>query len=1128
MLINVLRSLFGRPAAARPAPVVQADPGGCAAAIEAGLAAHAAGRHAEAEGHLRRALAIDPDHVDALHLLGVVLQRLRRWREAIHYLDRAANLGATDAELSYHRGTALQGDDDIDRAAEAFAEAIARKSDFAAAHAGLGGVLRQRGQWRVAIACFRRAVEHDPGVAEAWHNLASILYDTGDAEEAIAAFDRALALDPLLAEARFSRALAVLLQGGLAAGWEAYESRVEVPRLAANVRSHAAPVWQGEPLSGRTLLVHGEQGVGDELTFSSLFPDLFAGDGRYVLECRPKLVPLFARSFPRAVVVARTDPPDVRCVQGVDCRIAAGSLARLLRPTLASFSAQRGHLVADAARVAYWRARLDRLGPGLKVGFSWRSGNLGGVRALTCTTLDQWGELFAVPAVHWICLQYDECEAELAQARQRFGVSLHRDPEVDYFDDLDEVGALMGALDLVITAPTTVSVHSAALGVETWQMSFGADWQTFGTRRNPWLPAMVRHERGIDQSWEDALSVVAAALRARAAQASGLAVAHPAQSPRSVDAMDRALAAFQQGRPADCRTLLIDLVRAGRADADVWQLLGMASQSLGDGRAALDGFLRAAEARPELGAAWVGAGGAALGLGDHATAIRAYEQALAHAVDLPVVHLNLGRALEAAERADDAIACYRDAIGRDPRLGAAHLNLGILLCREGRLDEARSCLERAVELTPDSAKARSSLGLTLHESARVDEAEAAYRAALAIDPGSFEARLNLGSNLFCQGRHEEALPEFERALEIVGGPGAEANLIADLAVAKDGHIATLLPEVAQAGWNLGLARLMQGDTVRGWPLLECRLHASVDTACKRALPQPAWRGEPLAGRTLFVHGEQGVGDEILFSSLIPDLVAGGGRIVLECRRKLAPLFSRSFPAVTFVVRTDNADVPGIDAERIDWQIASGSLARYLRPTVSSFPATRGHLVADAQRVEHWKNRISALGPGLKVGFSWRSGNLKGVRALTCTRLDQWGELFAVPGVHWICLQYDDCEAELADARSRFGVKLHRYADVDYFDDLDEVAALTCALDLVVTAPTTVSVQAAALGVETWQMSFGADWQTLGTQRNPWLPATVRYERRRDQSWDEMLSRVAADLRARTAAPFARPLKKAPG
>jgi tetratricopeptide (TPR) repeat protein len=472
--------------------------------------------------------------------------------------------------------------------------------------------------------------------------------------------------------------------------------------------------------------------------------------------------------------------------------------------------------------------------------------------------------------------------------------------------------------------------------------------------------------------------------------------------------------------------------------------------------------------------------------GDLAGAERAYRDALAGRPDhAEALHL-LGNVLKLQGRLDEAVAVLKRAVGREAAPAELHFTLAECLCERGDIAQAEIHHRRAIEINPDFVPAYVNLSNMLRREDRLEEAVECLRAAIRLHPESAEAQHNLGKALYENGRGPEALAPFERA-------------------------ATLAPGDADMRYNYSEALLSAGKLGRGWEEYEFRFEMSHDATPRRPFGQPRWRGEDPAGKTLLVWAEQGIGDEILFAALYEDLVESGARCLFECAPKLVPLFTRSFPGAQVVPRSDPPHP--LTAEGIDYQCAAGSVARYLRPTLESFPS-RPFLAADEARVQYWRERYAALGPGLKVGFGWRSSNLRGKRVLACTRLEQWGPLFAVPGVHWVCLQYDQCEAELAAARREFGVELHRFGEVDYFDDLAEVAAMMKALDLVISAPTEVSLQAAALGVETWQMSYGPDWQTHGTEGNVWLPRTVRFERRRGETWPEVLETVASRLVAR--------------
>ena len=446
--------------------------------LEAANRLHQQGRLLDAEVMYREVLAAEPENVDALHLLGVIAGQTGHDEAAVPLLARAVVLGGENAEVLANFGAVLMRVDKLEDAAKCLARATALKPDYEFAVANLAVALTRMGRLPEALRCYNRALEISPGSADVMAN----------------------------------RAYALHLSGDLAAGWRDYESRFERGASPPLRRPFPYPWWDGSALDGKSLLLWGEAGVGDELWFAGMFPDLFElahSPRRVVIECAPKLLTLFGRSFPKATVVATATPPQSECMHDVDLQIAAGSLAQHLRPGLASFPRRTRYLLADDKRIAYWKHKLAALGPGLKVGVCWRSTNLAGERKLSCTTLAQWTEVFKVPGVQFVSVQYDECRAELDAAQSATGVEIHQFPEVDMYNDLDGTAALLCALDLVISAPTAVSVLAAALGVATWQLNYLADWQCHGGIGNPWYRTMRQFVRQWDQRWERALSEVA-------------------------------------------------------------------------------------------------------------------------------------------------------------------------------------------------------------------------------------------------------------------------------------------------------------------------------------------------------------------------------------------------------------------------------------------------------------------------------------------------------------------------------------------------------------------------------------------------------------------------------------------
>jgi tetratricopeptide (TPR) repeat protein len=568
----------------------------------------------------------------------------------------------------------------------------------------------------------------------------------------------------------------------------------------------------------------------------------------------------------------------------------------------------------------------------------------------------------------------------------------------------------------------------------------------------------------------------------------------PAAAPvtESGQLLQTALHYHRAGRLLDAETLYRQILAREPAHAEATHLLGMIAHQSGQHAQAVELITRA-----------IGSKGQAT----------------------PYMHNNLAQVLSALQRTDEAIQHYRQAIALDARYVDAINNLGVALTRSGRLDEAEAMLKRAIALEPKAQNPRTNLGNLYQEMNRYDDAIAAYRAALAINPDDAAIHNNLGNALKDTGHLDSAIDCYQRAIELAPQYAQAINNLA-VALQLQGRLPEALetfraalelePHNPNTISNRAYANLAVGNFAEGWRGSEARFDRDANRPARRTLSQPAWSGESLQGKTLRVWGEQGVGDEIWASGMyaeLPGKTAGGGRVIVECRPKLASLFGRSFPEIDVVALTEPPARKCL--ENVDFQIACGSLGQHLRPNPASFPkrtATDGaYLFADPAREGYWRKRIAGLGPGLKIGISWRSQDVTGERALACARLTQWAAVLKIPGVHFINLQYDECEAELAEAEAAFGVRIQCYPEVDMYNDLDETAALMRGMDLVISAPTTVSIMAAALGVRTWQTHYGNYWQGHGMEHNPWYPAMRVYHRKWNESWEQIFGQMAVAL-----------------
>ncbi|AWB07410.1 hypothetical protein A6A40_20465 (plasmid) [Azospirillum humicireducens] len=1069
----------------------------------------------------RRALRLRPDYGKALINLAGIQGTLRQTAAAEDLYRRAAAAEPRNAE-AYANVASLRLDrDDLAGAERLYLRALAIDPDRPATLTGYGLALQMRGRIEEAEAAHRRALAIDARHADAACNLGMLIWQyRQDAEVAEPWMSLALSINPSLGSAHLNRGLLRLAGGDLAGGWDDYRWRFRAKGYVS--RRLAVPPWRGENSAGRRLLVWREQGVGDEILFSSCFPPLIARAGHVVIECDRRLVPLFARSFPAATVREQSvceagreliDPPDV------DAHVAAGDLPGLLRDSLSTFEQQDSWLVPDPDLVEHWRERLAALGPGLRVGIGWRSQLMTTDRKASYVMLEHWGPLFAVPGVLFVNLQYGECEAELAAAEQRFGIRIHRWTDLNLKDDFDGAAALTANLDLVISPAMSAGELAGALGVPVWRFGH-RDWTQLGTGVRPWFPTMRLFQPKPGEGLETALTGMAKELvrlaspRHAAPQpvAQGKAASEVEADRRTADA----IALYRGGDAAAAEAAVRTVLDTEPGHAVALHLAGVLAKRRGALEEAALHLSAAANADPANAAAHAALCEVLQGLNRYDAAERASRACVALQPDGPGHWVNrtallrrmghggparsaVGHALrlrpdlapayghlaELADCPEDAVAAHRVAVVLAPGSADALSNLGAALRRMERFAEAERLLYRATRCDPGFAVAWTNRGTVLEPLGRIAEAEACHRAAIDRDASLAEAHGNLAHLLQRQGRREEALAAFDAALEID-------------------------PKHAQVRYNRALLLLEDGAMRSGWGDHEWRFGTRDFEKQRRQFPMRAWRGENIAGRRLLVWREQGVGDEILFASCYEEAMRRAGRLVIECDRRLVPLFARSFPGAD--VRPESADPRDADV-----QIAAGSLPRLLRADLKRFPGRPSWLVPDPELVERWRERLAALGPGLRIGIGWRSQLMTADRKASYVMLEHWGPLFAVPGVLFVNLQYGDCEAELAAAEQRFGIRIHRWADLNLKDDFDGAAALTANLDLVISPAMSAGELAGALGVPVWRFGH-RDWTQLGTGVRPWFPTMRLFQPKPGEALEATIGQVAKALRACAASP----------
>ncbi|MEJ2646757.1 MAG: tetratricopeptide repeat protein, partial [Gammaproteobacteria bacterium] len=517
-----------------------------------------------------------------------------------------------------------------------------------------------------------------------------------------------------------------------------------------------------------------------------------------------------------------------------------------------------------------------------------------------------------------------------------------------------------------------------------------------------------------------------------------------------------------------------------------------ALQASQDLTGAVAAYRRALAADPQSLEAHLQLANIQLQQGDLQEAADSYRRALATRPDHFQAQLRLADVQRRLGKLDEAASHCRAALALDPGAVEGHYHLGLILQEQGDLAGAEASLHHALQIAPESAGTWNNLGLVLQQAERRDEAEDAYRRALSLDANQPEAHRNLANRLRETGRY------------------AEAGKLLDHAVELD-------PRAAEPHWDRALLWLLQGDFEHGWPEYEWRWQG--EGVPRRDFGLPPWQGANLADLGILVYAEQGVGDEIMFASCLPDLMERARHVVLDCDPRLAPLFRRSFPAATVHGGPQDAAPDWLrDAPAVDVQIAVGSLPLYLRRRREDFPCRGSYLAAAQQAVRKWRQRYEDLGAGLKIGISWRGGR-GSQKTQRSTRLEQWRDLLSLAGTHWINVQYGDCHEELAHAQTQLGVEIHHWEDADPLRDLDDFAAQIAALDLVISIDNSTVHLAGALGVEVWTLQPHApDWRWLAAGSDcHWYPSLRHFRQPRAGDWGAVFQQAVAVLRERLQA-----------
>jgi tetratricopeptide (TPR) repeat protein len=469
--------------------------------------------------------------------------------------------------------------------------------------------------------------------------------------------------------------------------------------------------------------------------------------------------------------------------------------------------------------------------------------------------------------------------------------------------------------------------------------------------------------------------------------------------------------------------------------------------------------------------------------GEFSAAVGCYDQALAHAPDHHEAWSNRGVALNAAGDHEAALLSYEQALRIKPDYAEAWCNQGVTQDDLGRHADALDSYQRAIELKPDYAEAWCNRGVALNELDRHDEALASYDKAIKLDPDYAPVYNNKGVALADLGREEEALACFSQALQ-------------------------RRPDDADAHWNRSKLLIARGDYRAGWEEFDYRWQVSALNLRPLASDKPRWQGTP-SKAPLLLWAEQGLGDQILFGSMLTDIAALPQKKYVALDQRLIPLFQRSIGGFEYVSIDRVGDLPDVEE-----QLALGSLPRLLRPSRESFAAARyPYLAADAQRVAALRQQVARSGQ-LVCGVSW-SSKRKGIGTHKSIDLAQMLAPLAAENLRFVNLQYGDTTTERDALHAVHGIEVQNIAEVDNFNDIDGLASLIEACDVVLTTSNSTAHLAGALGKTTLLLlPFGKGrlWYWYGPQGHSlWYPAIQTFTQQYPGQWQHPLAQIQSYL-----------------
>lgn len=598
---------------------------------------------------------------------------------------------------------------------------------------------------------------------------------------------------------------------------------------------------------------------------------------------------------------------------------------------------------------------------------------------------------------------------------------------------------------------------------------------------------------------------------------------NPKDKAQAARLMADGLALAQSGKPAEAIEVYEKALVLDEKNTNIHYVLGVLYKQLGKSDVSVEHYKKSVAIEPANANAWYNLGNGLAENHQLDDAVAAYQQAVKANPSMALAWTNMGNALKARGAFSQALQAYQESISIDPKNVDTLFNLGEIQRSTGALDDAVTTFEKALEIDPSHLATLNNLGSTLRDLKQFDQSIRHLLNATQLSPQSPMGFVNLANTYRDLGRYEDAFLNFEVALKLDPESSKAhsnfGNLLQDMELfpeARQSFQKALVsePEFAEGHYNLGLFDLLEGAYSSGWEHFNWRWIMDAFKSGMPSFAKPLWEGQSLEGKTLLLWDEQGVGDTLLFTSLIPELIEKKCRLKLLCDPRLIPLITRSFPGVECTPKSEAGRVAS-DGGGYDFHAPVGNLGGVLRSGAATFPERSSFLVADPDRVSTLRQRYQSEKDQLLVGIAWHSkGPESGPKKSIA--LSDLKPVLEIPGIKFIDLQYGDTHQQRQQLQAETGIEIFHDDGVDQLHDIDLFAAQTKAMDLVVTISNTTAHMAGGLGVPTVLMLCRVPiwYWMMERSDNPWYPSLKLFRQSRSTEWSDVIEAVAREIRSR--------------